>query len=207
MLTLFHHPFCPHSRFARLALGQKPDALFITCSDSRVAVNVFASTDPGDLFVIRNVGNMIPPCGDDGISTGDESEAAAVEFALENLNISHIVVCGHAECGAMHAIAHGREKVAPPHLRSWLRLGEEALRGELNVDANELSKRNVLLQIEHLKTYPEIRQRHRAGRLQLHGLWFDLPRADVYYYDPSAKKFVILDETMGSRLLKTFAPS
>src|SRR3954469_11988081 len=80
--------------FARLALGQKPDALFITCSDSRVAVNVFASTDPGDLFVIRNVGNMIPPCNHkDGIFLNDESEAAAVEFALDNLNVSHVVIC------------------------------------------------------------------------------------------------------------------
>src|SRR5947207_15949364 len=84
--------------FAELALGQKPDTLFVVCSDSRVAVNVFASTDPGDLFVIRNVGNMVPPCGEQGHTM--ESEGAALEFALDSLQVRHIVVCGHSACGA-----------------------------------------------------------------------------------------------------------
>lgn len=110
--------------FARLALGQSPDALFIGCSDSRVAVNVFASTDPGDLFVVRNVGNLVPPCGSDGQSTADESEAAAIEFALDTLNVSYIIICGHSECGAMQALANGRSKVKSQNLRSWLRHGE-----------------------------------------------------------------------------------
>src|SRR4051812_40742074 len=87
--------------FARLALGQAPNALYIGCSDSRVSVNVFASTEPGDLFVIRNVGNLIPPCGPDGVSSADESEAAAVEFAILNLQVTDVIVCGHSECGAM----------------------------------------------------------------------------------------------------------
>src|SRR4051812_40289676 len=86
--------------FARLALGQKPDALFIACSDSRVAPNVFASSDPGDLFMVRNVGNLIPPCGECGVSDGDQSEMAAIEFTLSNLTVSDIIVCGHSECGA-----------------------------------------------------------------------------------------------------------
>src|SRR5271167_874721 len=91
--------------FAQLALGQSPDALFVACSDSRVAPNVFASTDPGDLFVIRNVGNLIPACGGDhGRSLSDESEAAAIEFALSNLEVANVIICGHSECGAMHAL-------------------------------------------------------------------------------------------------------
>src|SRR3954463_6334170 len=94
--------------FARLALGQAPDTLFIACSDSRVVPNTFASADPGDLFVIRNVGNLIAPAGEDGLSQSDESEAAAIEFALETLNASDIIVCGHSECGAMQAVLHGR---------------------------------------------------------------------------------------------------
>src|SRR3984885_10816693 len=99
-------------KFAKLAVEQKPDALFICCSDSRVAPNVFASTNPGDLFVIRNVGNIIPPCaGSDGHSVADESEAAAIEFAIKNLNVSDIIVCGHSECGAMQALIKGREKI------------------------------------------------------------------------------------------------
>src|ERR1041384_7022651 len=95
--------------FARLALGQKPDALFIACSDSRVAPNVFASTNPGDLFVVRNVGNIIPPCGVMGNSVADESEAAAIEFAVTRLNVRDIIICGHSECGAMQALVGGRE--------------------------------------------------------------------------------------------------
>src|ERR1700745_1123412 len=78
--------------FARLALGQKPDALFIACSDSRVVPNLFASTDPGDLFVIRNVGNLIPPCGGSGVSISDESEVAAIEFAIFNLKVNDVIV-------------------------------------------------------------------------------------------------------------------
>src|SRR3982751_1421327 len=107
-------------KFNKLAKGQHPDALFITCSDSRVAPNWFASTDPGDLFVIRNVGNLIPCCGEDGHSIADESEAAAIEFAIINLNVTNIIVCGHSDCGAMHAVLNGREKVQAPNLRAWL---------------------------------------------------------------------------------------
>ena len=105
----------------RLALGQSPDTLFIACSDSRVVPNLFASTDPGNLFVVRNVGNLIPVCGPDGLSSADESEAAAIEFALMNLKVTDIVVCGHSECGAMHALVQGREKLMAPNLRAWLR--------------------------------------------------------------------------------------
>src|ERR1700690_2670627 len=92
--------------FAQLALGQNPDCLFIACSDSRVAVNVFASTDPGDLFVIRNAGNIVTPSHD---SSSDESEVAAIEFALEKLKVAHIVVCGHSDCGAMTPLCQGRQ--------------------------------------------------------------------------------------------------
>ena len=90
--------------FGKLAVGQFPDALFIACSDSRVVPNTFASTDPGDLFVVRNVGNLIPPCDVQGHSSADESEAAAIEFAIQNLSVKNIIVCGHSECGAMGAL-------------------------------------------------------------------------------------------------------
>ncbi len=194
---------------ARLALGQSPDALYIGCSDSRVAVNVFASTDPGDLFVVRNVGNLVPPCGCDGQSTADESEAAAIEFALSNLNVSHIIICGHSECGAMQALVAGREKINNTNLKAWLRHGDESLQDlarnknfskELK-DHNRLSQLNVLRQIEHLKTYPIINQRLKDGSLTLHGWWFELSQADVYAYEETQKKFVLFDEEQAERIL------
>src|ERR1044071_2187850 len=92
--------------FAKLALGQNPDCLFIACSDSRVAANVFASTDPGDLFVVRNLGNIMPPFPDGG------STVAALQFALERLEVCHIIVCGHSDCGAMHALSQNTQPSA-----------------------------------------------------------------------------------------------
>jgi carbonic anhydrase len=91
------------ARFRELAAGQEPDALFITCSDSRVVPDLLVSTDPGDLFVMRNVGNLIPPATVVGDSTGDLSEASAIEYAVLVLQVQNIVVCGHSECGAMKA--------------------------------------------------------------------------------------------------------
>lgn len=195
--------------FAKLALGQRPDVLFIACSDSRVAVNVFASTDPGDLFVVRNVGNMIPPSGMLGMSIGDESELAALEFALLNLNVKDIIVCGHSECGAMHAIFHGRDKVSSPHLRSWLSHGQPSLdllkaTGEIPpglAPHNRLSQLNVLQQLEHLKTYPLVNERIRNGQLRLHGWWFDIAQAEVYFYNQEKDQFVAFDEESAKSLI------
>src|SRR3981081_2713590 len=95
--------------FARLALGQAPDPLFIACSDSRVVPNLFASANPGDLFVIRNVGNLVAPAGDDGSSLDGDAGAAAVEFSIEMLKVTDVVVCGHSDCGAMRALLDGRD--------------------------------------------------------------------------------------------------
>jgi carbonic anhydrase len=196
--------------FARLALGQKPDVLFIGCSDSRVAVNVFASTDPGDLFVVRNVGNLVPCCGENGQSSADESEAAAIEFAINTLNVSSIIVCGHSECGAMQALIAGREKLEMINLQSWLRHGDDslktlaALKEEKTELAphNKLSQINVLKQLEHLKTYPIVQKKLQTGELSLHGWWFELKHADVYAYEEELDKFVLIDEAEASRILE-----
>src|SRR4029079_5134184 len=110
--------------FAKLALGQKPDVLFIGCSDSRVVPNLFASTDPGDLFVVRNIGNFVPP---QASPAHESSVSAALEFAVFSLHVSDIIVCGHSECGPMQALVQGIETLSCPHLKSWLKYGEEAL--------------------------------------------------------------------------------
>ncbi|MBC7397418.1 MAG: carbonic anhydrase [Bdellovibrionales bacterium] len=195
--------------FAQLALGQKPDTLFIVCSDSRVAPNVFASTDPGDLFVVRNVGNLIPPCGVEGRSKSDESEAAAIEFALLTLTVNNIIVCGHSECGAMNALVRGRSQIEAPNLKSWLRHGKGSLT-KLNEGAqlgnhlerhNQLSQLNVLEQIEHLKTYPIVQERITEGKIKLHGWWFNIKEAEVYEYDIEDKQFKLIDENYAQILL------
>lgn len=195
--------------FGRLATGQSPDTLFIACSDSRVVPNTFASTNPGDLFVLRNVGNLVPPCGEHGHSSSDESEAAAIEFSILSLNVSYIIVCGHSECGAMRAIMGNRQRVEAPNLKSWLRHGDAALE-QLKAgqqlepyltDYNQLSQLNVLLQIEHIKSYPAVQERLAQKTLAIHGWWFDIAKADVYSYSDEVKKFVLIDEKEAERML------
>lgn len=191
--------------FARLALEQKPDALMVACSDSRVVPNLFASTEPGDLFVVRNVGNMIPPCGEGGCSQADESEAAAVEFAVRVLGVRDIIICGHSECGAMRCLCDGPPPVDAPNLHSWLRHGQPALkklqaglwlapaaRRPAISEHNLLSQLNVAVQLEHLRTYPAVTEAESAGKLAVHGWWFDIAGADVYALDTARGRFSLL---------------
>ena len=192
--------------FARLALGQTPDALFIACSDSRVAINVFASTEPGDLFVVRNPGNIVSPAAADGFSVADESEAAAIEFALAMLKVRDIIVCGHSSCGAMTGLVRGRDSVPTPHLKSWLRHAERALdripdRAAPGA-ADQLSQANALLQLEHLRTYSLVERAEKEAGLRLHALWFDIANAEVLAYDPGQGRYVPLDEKQAERLLR-----
>lgn len=188
------------SLFAKLALGQKPDTLFIACSDSRVVPNLFASTNPGDLFVLRNMGNLIPPASSSFI---ENSASAVIEFSIFSLEISDIIVCGHSECGAMQALLD--EKEIPsccPHMKGWLQYGEEALRKVkegyvINPNLsklNQLTQVNVLQQIEHIKSYPFIQERIKNKQLRIHGWWFDIARADVYCYEKDVNQFVLIDE-------------
>lgn len=196
--------------FGRLATGQSPDTLFIACSDSRVVPNTFASTNPGDLFVLRNVGNLIPPCGKHGLSTSDESEAAAIEFSVLNLNVLDIIVCGHSECGAMRALIGDRHKVNTPNLKNWLRHGDTAVNqfrsghapDKTLSDCNQLSQLNVLHQMEHVKSYPAVRERLKKKTLAVHGWWFDITHADVYAYESEQKKFILIDEKEAERIIQ-----
>lgn len=182
--------------FARLALGQSPDALLIACSDSRVAPNVFASTQPGDVFVIRNVGNLVPAAG----QASGASESAGLEFALRRLQVADIVVCGHSSCGAMQALLAPASDL--PRVSAWLGQAVPALErfragarlpGDWS-DADQLSQLNVLAQLERIRAYPEASERLNSGRLRLHGWWFDLTNTEVRDYDAPRGAFVPLDE-------------
>jgi carbonic anhydrase len=195
--------------FAKLALGQKPDTLFIACSDSRVVPNLFASTDPGDLFVLRNIGNLIPPFSS---SLQDSSALAVIEFSIFSLNVSDIIVCGHSECGAMQALVQGNGISSCPHLERWLKYGENSLnsvRKGFVIDPslsehNQVSQVNVLQQMEHLKGYPFIHERLEKKELRIHGWWFNIAQAAVYCYEKDIQQFVLIDEEEGKKILKRF---
>jgi len=193
--------------FAKLALKHRPDALFIACSDSRVVPNLFASTNPGDLFVLRNVGNLIPPSS---ASLQDHSVPAALEFSVFSLHVRDIIVCGHSECGAMAALAKGGETSCCSHFQTWLQFGKESLdkvrRGvTLNPslsESNQISQINVLQQMEHIASYPFIKERLEKKELRIHGWWFDIAEADVYCYEPSFDQFVLIDEKEAKLILQ-----
>jgi carbonic anhydrase len=181
--------------FATLALGQKPDCFFIACSDSRVAANVFASTEPGDMFVVRNMGNIMPPAPDTG------SAVAALEYAVDVLKVRHIVVCGHSDCGAITTLARDPEVLQRKHpLGSWLRHAQAAAEGTSDLDT--ISRRNVSVQLDNLRSHAMVREREAAGTLKLHGIWFNIRDTEVYYMEKAPSEFVLIDDTEGANILK-----
>jgi carbonic anhydrase len=195
-------------RFEALALSQAPDALFVTCSDSRVVPDLLASTEPGDLFTIRNVGNLIPPATAGGISIGDLSEASAIEYAVLVLKVPNIVVCGHSECGAMKAVMASDSHQESPNLAKWLRHADGAafrLEHEGALDAtlkpyDQLSQLSALVQLEHLMSYPIVRERVAAGTLRLSAWWFEVASGTMYAYDRASRSFEVIDRATAEPL-------
>lgn len=200
-------------RFRDLAGGQSPDTLFISCSDSRVVPSLLLSSEPGELFIMRNVGNLLPPCNPDGVSTGDLSEASALEYAVHVLKVDTIIVCGHSGCGAMEAVLSGKPLTETPNLASWLKHADtaaERLRNGGSLDstlppADQLSQLNVLLQLEHLVSYPFVCDRLAEGSLQMGGWWFDISKGEMSAYDQDLDRFVLIDRaTAGAQLIERF---
>ncbi|NML52175.1 bifunctional SulP family inorganic anion transporter/carbonic anhydrase [Streptomyces sp. R302] len=177
---------------ARLAReGQRPSQLFLTCADSRLVTSMITSSGPGDLFTVRNVGNLVPLPGEE---SGDDSVAAAIEYAVDVLRVQSITVCGHSGCGAMQALlGAGPDDPATP-LRRWLRHGRPSLErmasrrhawarisGRLPADAVEqLCLTNVVQQLEHLRAYESVARRLADGSLTLHGMYFHVGEAQAY---------------------------
>jgi carbonic anhydrase len=201
-------------QFRDLAQGQAPDVLFITCSDSRVVPDLLVSTDPGDLFVMRNVGNLVPPATVDGNSTGDLSEASAIEYSILVLKVRHIVVCGHSECGAMKAAIARKPMPETPNLDKWLHHSTSAvfrLDQEGPLDArmsphDQLSQLNVLVQLEHLASYPIVRKRIADGTLQLSAWWFDIAKGEMFAYQREKRTFETIDRKLAERLMSRLDP-
>jgi carbonic anhydrase len=177
---------------ARLAReGQRPSQLFLTCADSRLVTSMITSSGPGDLFVVRNVGNLVPPPGEE---SGDDSVAAAIEYAVDVLKVRSITVCGHSGCGAMQALMNTEPGGAQTPLKRWLRHGLPSLErmatkerpgtritGRAPADAVEqLCLTNVVQQLEHLRAHESVARALEEGVLELHGMYFHVGEAQAY---------------------------
>jgi len=196
--------------FKRLAHAQNPGALLLTCSDSRVVSSLLLGTDPGDLFEVRTVGNLIAPASEKGTtSVGDESEAAAIEYALLALDVKHVMVMGHSGCGALKAVLKGSVPAGASNLERWLvhaRASQEKLARAPGIDArlppeDRLSQANVLQQLEHIVSYALVAERLGRGEVELHGAWFDVEEADLHVWSAAEGRFVRMDEDVIARAL------
>jgi carbonic anhydrase len=204
------------NNFSKLALKQSPDALFVACCDSRVVPNTFASSDPGDLFVLRNIGNIIPPLPSKSECNCkiDFSVASTIEFSLNNLAIQDIIICGHSECGAMQTLIENNSSKTCKlsSLNAWLeyavpsyeRFKNSIVKNTAISPCNLLSRINVLQQLDNLKTYPLVMDRLQSNKLRIHGWWFDLKTANVYHYDNNSDDFVLIDENEANNILPNF---
>jgi len=183
--------------FERLAEGQSPDALFIACSDSRVETAMITQTDPGELFICRNPGNIVPPNAN---HTG--GTAASIEFAMSVLEVPHVVVCGHTGCGAMKAAMNPDQVESFPHLRQWISHTHDAVKATKKrvqdnpeLDAEQvLLEQNVILQLTHLRSHPTLSARLADGAVKLHGWVYDIGTGIVHAYDEQQDVFVPASE-------------
>jgi carbonic anhydrase len=178
--------------FESLANGQSPQVLFITCSDSRVDPNLITQAQPGEIFHLRNAGNIVPTYGEGGGC----GEAATIEYALSALGIRNVVVCGHTDCGAMTALLHPKKVEDLPAVSGWLKHSESARRIALaHASADEASRKkmvieqNVLAQLVHLQTHPAAAALLASGELNLFGWVYEIATGRVLAYSPESKRF------------------
>ncbi len=181
--------------FARLAKAQQPRAMFITCADSRIVPELITQSSPGDLFVTRNVGNVVPPYGqmNGGVSS-------AIEYAVMALNVQHIIVCGHSDCGAMKAVLDPSGLQRMPTVKAWLRHCEVArslVEQNCSCGAGEalgvLTEENVVAQLDHLRTHPSVAARLAGGQLSIHGWVYCIETSEILAYDATSGRFAPLD--------------
>lgn len=192
----FQREVYPHRKaeYQRLVQeGQKPHALFITCADSRIDPELITQSGPGEIFVSRNIGNLVPAYGD---AVGGVS--AIIEYAVAALQVSHVVVCGHTECGAMVGLLHPEKVTQVPIVARWLRHGDAALsvvrhRAKATDESStldELIEENVVLQLQHLRTHPSVAGRLAQGTLGLSGWVYDIGQGNVRVYHEEQRKFL-----------------
>jgi len=183
--------------FRRLAEGQSPETLFVTCSDSRINPNLLTGTSPGELFILRNAGNIVPP-----FSTVPCGEHATIEYAVAALEVQDIIVCGHTRCGAIDALLKPSSTEDLPAVRAWLSYAEDTKRimdtsyAGLSEEArvSVAVQENVLVQIEHLKTLPTVAERLKDHTLGLHAWVYLIETGEVYAYDRTSGQYVPLSD-------------
>lgn len=190
-LRKFSEQVFPHHQdhFESLSLGQKPHTLMITCSDSRIDPNLVTQSQPGELFIVRNAGNIIPP-----FRASNGGEEAAIEFAIEGLGVSNIVICGHSKCGAMAAIASNLNLDGMPSLKNWLQHAQ-ATKKRMEVLQNaptpeQVIEDNVLVQIDNLRTHPSVSAAIRAKTIQLYAWVYRFETGSIAIYDPKLKRYL-----------------
>jgi carbonic anhydrase len=189
-LQRFHREYFPRFRehYQRLVdEGQRPSTLFIGCADSRVVPDLLTSTLPGDLFVIRNVGNLVPPFETD---SGFHGVSAGIEFATLALEVKDIVICGHSHCGAIRALFAPTRSDAP-HMTKWLELARPAMtHAEPAEEALRLTEmRSIVLQLQNLMSFPTVRQRVERGETCLHGWYYVIEEGRVLGLDLASGDF------------------
>jgi carbonic anhydrase len=188
-------------QYRRVLDRQQPHTLFVACSDSRVDTGVLTQSGPGDIFVLRNAGNLVPPYG-----AGHGGEAATVEYAVAGLGVRHVVVCGHTRCGAVRALLEPNGLADLPETRRWLRHAESTRRiAEGKYNCLNFAERwaatveeNVLVQLDHLRTHPAVAAALARGELTLYGWVFDLEHGHVRHFDPAQGRFVPLPDDDGN---------
>ena len=180
--------------------GQSPKALFIGCSDSRVIPDLMVQADPGDLFVLRNVGNFVPPYKPDA---DFHATASGIEYAVSILKVKEIIICGHTHCGACKALYEDISDASLIHTKKWLELGESAKTSAiLSLGVNALKedlvrlteKLSVIKQIENLLTYPNVKRRFEEGSLYIHGWYYDIETGKIEYYNADSYEFLPLKD-------------
>ncbi|MCW8837512.1 MAG: carbonic anhydrase [Thiovulaceae bacterium] len=178
--------------------GQSPKALFIGCSDSRVIPDLMVQSEPGDLFVIRNVGNFVPPYKPD---EDFHATASGIEYAVSVLKVEEIIICGHTHCGACASLYQDIEDPSLVHTKKWLELGQSAKTSavlSLGSDANKeellrlTEKLSIIKQIENILTYPNVKKRFEEGSLTIHGWYYDIETGNIDYYNAETYEFLPL---------------
>lgn len=188
--------FAKHQQlFEQLAqAGQNPETLFITCCDSRVVPNLITQAAPGELFIVRNIGNIVPGPDLPG------GTSAAIEYAVEVLGVQNIIICGHTQCGAMQSVLDPSCIEHLPNVRRWVSRAERVreiigkryshLTGDARITA--AVEENVLIQLENLRDFSFVSERLDLGKLHINGWVYHIGRGEIYDYDPTLGEFTLL---------------